>query len=102
MATELLACRVCGKKYKGCRTAEQSNGVFRWQAVSCSPECGEIYLQRILESRKPVVAEKTKEDTEQVQKRQRRKIRKAEPAVDADVAEASAEVSIEMAAEPEE
>lgn len=102
MATELLACRVCGKKYKGCRTAEQSNGVFRWQAVSCSPECGEIYLQRILESRKPFVAEKTKEDTEQVQKRQRRKIRKAEPAVDADVAEASAEVSIEMAAEPEE
>lgn len=102
MATEFLTCRVCGKKYKGCRTAEQANGVFRWQAVSCSPECGEIYLQRILESRKPVVAEKVKEDAEQVQKRQRRKIRKAEPEVDADVTEAPAEVSIEMAAEPEE
>lgn len=102
MATEFLTCRVCGKKYKGCRTAEQANGVFRWQAVSCSPECGEIYLQRILESRKPVVAEKAKEDTEQVQKRQRRKIRKAEPEVDAGVTEAPAEVSIEMAAEPEE
>lgn len=102
MATEFLTCRVCGKKYKGCRTAEQANGVFRWQAVSCSPECGEIYLQRILESRKPVVAEKAKEGAEQVQKRQRRKIRKAEPEVDAGVTEAPAEVSIEMAAEPEE
>ena len=26
-------------------------GVFRWQDVSCSPECGEIYLRRINESR---------------------------------------------------
>lgn len=102
MATELLTCRVCGKKYKGCRTAEQASGVFRWQAVSCSPECGEIYLQRILESRKPAVAEKVEEEAEQVQKRQRRKIRKAEPEADPDATEASADVAIEMAAEPGE
>lgn len=43
-------CRVCGKEYTPCRTAV-ANGVFRWQAVSCSPECGAEYLRRIEESR---------------------------------------------------
>lgn len=102
MATALLTCRVCGKKYKGCRTAEQADGVFRWQAVSCSPECGEVYLQRILESRKPVVTEKVEEDTRPVHRHQRRKICKAEPEANPDATEASADVAIEMAAEPGE
>ena len=51
MATALLKCRVCGKEYEGCRTAQKVDGVFRWKEVSCSPECGAIYLERIRKSR---------------------------------------------------
>lgn len=49
-------CRVCGKDYTPCRAVVQ-NGVFRWQAVACSPECGAEYLRRIEESRAPKKAE---------------------------------------------
>lgn len=67
MATAVKRCRVCGKEYEACRSANRAAGVFRWQEVACSPECGSIYLQKINESRgiidarkkhkKPVVAE---------------------------------------------
>lgn len=50
MASETKKCRVCGKEYEACRTAKVA-GVFRWQEVACSPECGTIYLQKINESR---------------------------------------------------
>lgn len=48
-----LKCRVCGKEYQSCRSANRAPGIFRWQEVACSPECGEIYLKRIIESRSP-------------------------------------------------
>lgn len=51
MATAIKKCRVCGKKYEACRTAKRVDGVFRWQDVACSPECGSIYLSRINMSR---------------------------------------------------
>lgn len=51
MNTEKMVCRVCGKEYPPCRTAQRNPNVFHWQEVACSPECGEIYLKRILESR---------------------------------------------------
>lgn len=51
MPDVLKQCRVCGKMYKACRTANIPDGVFRWQDVACSPECGSVYLQRINESR---------------------------------------------------
>ena len=69
MATAVKKCRVCGKEYEACRSANRAAGVFRWQEVACFPECGSIYLQQINESRgivdarkkskhkKPVVAE---------------------------------------------
>ena len=47
-----LICRVCGKEYDPCRTAN-SSGSFRWQDVACSKEHGVIYLARIEESRSP-------------------------------------------------
>lgn len=47
-----MSCRVCGKEYEPCRTATRRPNVFHWQEVACSPECGAIYLQRIIESRK--------------------------------------------------
>lgn len=51
MASTAKKCRVCGKEYEACRSANRTAGVFRWQEVACSPECGAIYLQRIEESR---------------------------------------------------
>ena len=50
MAQGYLTCRVCGKEYKACISLDSSKG-FRWQAVSCSPECGSVYLERVLASR---------------------------------------------------
>lgn len=46
-------CRVCGKNYDPCHTPGLQIGVFRWREVSCSPECGAIYLRQIEESRNP-------------------------------------------------
>ena len=51
MAAVSKECRVCGKMYKACRAANVPDGVFRWQDVACSPECGSVYLQRVMESR---------------------------------------------------
>lgn len=53
-----MTCRVCGKEYEPCRTANRRPNVFHWQEVACSPECGAIYLQRITESRQPAGAHK--------------------------------------------
>lgn len=51
MATAIKICRVCGKEYEACHTLKRVAGVFRWQEVACSPECGSIYLARIEASR---------------------------------------------------
>lgn len=60
MASAWKKCRVCGKEYEACRNLARIAGVFRWQEVACSPECGAEYLRQIMESRKePVVAEET-------------------------------------------
>lgn len=50
MGKSVKICRVCGKEYEACRSANVS-GLFRWQDVSCSPECGAEYLRRINLSR---------------------------------------------------
>lgn len=50
-----MKCRVCGKEYDACFNAKRIEGVYHWRDVACSPECGEIYLARVLESRKPNV-----------------------------------------------
>lgn len=52
MSSEKMICRVCGKEYEPCRSANRTSNVFHWQEVACSPECGSVYLQRITESRK--------------------------------------------------
>lgn len=44
-------CRVCGKTYEACRTPKSIDSVFRWQDVSCSPECGAKYLHDVMVSR---------------------------------------------------
>lgn len=64
MSNGMKRCRVCGKEYKACHTLRHNPNVFRWQDVACSPECGAIYLRRILESRGKV--EKTVDDYEDI------------------------------------
>lgn len=65
MAKGIKICRVCGKEYEACHTQRPNlDNEFRWQEVACSPECGSIYLQRIIASRSPVVNKNT-EDTPQ-------------------------------------
>lgn len=67
MASAIKKCRVCGKEYEACRSANRVAGVFRWQEVACSPECGSIYLKRINESRGVVESvRKVKHKREQV------------------------------------
>lgn len=51
MVARMKRCRVCGREYEACRSANRVAGVFHWQEVACSPECGAIYLQQINESR---------------------------------------------------
>lgn len=51
MANTKKTCRVCGKEYEACHSANMPAGVFRWQEVACSPECGEVYMQCVLEAR---------------------------------------------------
>lgn len=52
MPKVMLTCRVCGKRYEACHSARHNiDGVFRYQEVACSPECGAIYLNRVNESR---------------------------------------------------
>ena len=53
-------CRVCGKDYDPCYSTGLQNGVFRWREVSCSPECGAIYLRQIQESRGLTIEETKK------------------------------------------
>lgn len=54
MATVIRNCRVCGKEYEVCANARRVDGVFRWQEVACSPDCGEEYLAAVLRGRSGV------------------------------------------------
>lgn len=68
MATAIKKCRVCGKPYEACHTVRHVAGVFRWQEVACSPECGSIYLAKIEESRRVETIEANKaEDAKAVE-----------------------------------
>lgn len=51
MANIMKSCRVCGKMYETCRTFKPSDGTFRWQDVSCCPEHGVIYLEKVMAMR---------------------------------------------------
>lgn len=59
MATkETRKCRVCGKDFIPCNKTSADIEAFNYRAVACSQECGNIYLKRIIESRKPKEPEK--------------------------------------------
>ena len=50
MAKAKRICKVCGKEYEYCKTWASANK-FRYQDVSCSPECGAKYFAMIEASR---------------------------------------------------
>lgn len=62
MATATRKCKVCGCEYEYCHTSRRVEGVFRWQDVACSPQHGQIYLERILASRSADPVEPTSDD----------------------------------------
>lgn len=51
MPKQRKTCRVCGKSYEACQSVKSGDGVFNWREVACSPECGAIYFQRVMEAR---------------------------------------------------
>lgn len=61
MNKKTVACRVCGKQFVPCNKLSSSLGAFNYHSVACSPECGEEYFRRVLESRNEVGKSKTAE-----------------------------------------
>lgn len=61
MSSTMKKCRVCGKEYEACRSANRGDSVFRWREVACSPECGSVYLRQINESRNHSTSKKGKQ-----------------------------------------
>lgn len=39
-------CKICGKKYHHCKDCERINS---WRMIACSPECWNIWCDRIAE-----------------------------------------------------
>ena len=68
----MVECRVCGKLYEICVSCgpEDTGKTYNWRRVACSPECGDIYLQQIIESRMTPEekAAKAKKPEEEAQK----------------------------------
>lgn len=60
MAKRMKECRVCGAQYAACNSARTGSTVFNWREVACSPECGEIYLERVLAARAENMSETLK------------------------------------------
>ena len=57
MANNIAFCRVCGKEFVPCGKSAAEIGAFNYREVACSPECGQEYLKRVLEGRKPKTVE---------------------------------------------
>lgn len=66
MPVAIKKCKVCKREYEACHTNKVSGG-FRWQDVACSPECGAIYLARVMEARAPKSEEMTDDTAVQEQ-----------------------------------
>jgi hypothetical protein len=64
MANKTAACRVCGKEFVPCSKSSAEIGAFNYREVACSSSCGQEYLRRVLEGRKPKAVEPEVEATE--------------------------------------
>lgn len=65
MALNVKKCRVCNKEYKACNPIGLDTGKFRWQAVACSPECGSIFLERLIASQSEIAEPKPMVEAEE-------------------------------------
>ncbi len=63
MPKQTKECRVCGKTYESCRSIKTGSSAFNWREMCCSPECGQIYFQRVQEARNPLPKTKAKKVT---------------------------------------
>lgn len=66
MANKTAACRVCGKEFVPCSKSSAEIGAFNYREVACSSACGQEYLRRVLEGRKPKTSEPKIETIETV------------------------------------
>ena len=96
MASATKTCRVCGKEYEACRSANRAAGVFRWQEVACSPECGAVYLQRINESRGLVDGQKR---SKRKSATERQVVSVEAPVIETDGEEQASEAPVEQSEE---
>lgn len=46
-------CPICSKPFNPCRIGIATTGTFNWREVTCSFECGQKYLLKIDEEKKP-------------------------------------------------
>lgn len=53
MTQRTVPCRVCGKPFVPCGKTSVEIGAFNYREVACSPKCGQEYLKRVLDERKP-------------------------------------------------
>lgn len=89
MGKAMKICRVCGKEYEYCHTVRRVPGLFRWQDVACSPECGEKYLADIIASRSEEVkpAKKSKKKSVAAEVPVEKAVKVDKESVDSEVAE---------------
>lgn len=79
MAAVKMICRVCGKEYAACLNVKTAPGVFRWQEMCCSPECGDVYLSRVIASRTPKTEEPVTASRTNAKRSRKKTAEKQEP-----------------------
>ena len=94
MPKAVKVCRVCGKEYEACRTVSQAAGVFRWQDVACSPECGAEYLRRVNEARTPAPKETPRVEST-VRRKEKRTVKVGPSPAEAGAVDAAAKMPAE-------
>ena len=50
MKSKKLVCRVCGRSYEGCKSANVG-AANKWKNITCSTECYKEYIKKIHDSR---------------------------------------------------
>lgn len=96
MPKQTKVCRVCGKTYESCKSIKTGSGVFNWREMCCSPECGQIYFQRVQDARNPAPPVQAKK---RYTRRETPVVEEIAAPVEAPV-ETTVEAPVEQAAEP--
>lgn len=65
MSLNIKKCRVCEKEYRACNPLGSNTKKFRWQAYTCSPECGSVFLERLIASQSKTTEPESVVETEE-------------------------------------